>query len=242
MYPLRNKLCDTTWSLVKYHCNCFSTSSLFQSRRKGNYYSHLELGSNATQNEIKTSYYRLSKIYHPDKNLGSQEAANKFREITAAYEVLGNVQSRKLYDRGLASTQSIYEAPAYESAPESDETVSDFHRARHTKKPSKVYTGRTEAYNFDEWTKAHYSSSFNRIQDSRATSALRREMNEAFRAQETDKDLTTPILIVILFAIVIVQLFVRDYYDDPALIVKKNLSVPPRVDENNESEVKPVIP
>jgi DnaJ-class molecular chaperone len=39
-------------------------------------------------------------VYHPDKNKDSEEAAQKFRDITEAYEVLGNVNSRKLYDRG----------------------------------------------------------------------------------------------------------------------------------------------
>jgi preprotein translocase subunit Sec63 len=54
------------------------------------FYDCLEITPAATQNDIKSAYYKLSKIYHPDKNKGSPDAANKFREITEAYEVFGN--------------------------------------------------------------------------------------------------------------------------------------------------------
>lgn len=39
------------------------------------------------QNDIKNAYYSLSMIHHPDKNPNNQDAADKFREITEAYEV-----------------------------------------------------------------------------------------------------------------------------------------------------------
>lgn len=65
-----------------------------------NYYEALGISKNSTQNEIKAAYYRLSMLYHPDKNQGSETAAIKFREITQAYEVLGNFRLRRLYDKG----------------------------------------------------------------------------------------------------------------------------------------------
>lgn len=66
-----------------------------------NYYEALGISKNSTQGEIKAAYYRLSMLYHPDKNQGSESAAIKFREITQAYEVLGNFRLRRLYDKGI---------------------------------------------------------------------------------------------------------------------------------------------
>lgn len=64
-----------------------------------NLYARLGLSRAATQSEIKTAYYKLSKEYHPDINNGCEKSTQKFREITEAYEVLGNELSRKDYDR-----------------------------------------------------------------------------------------------------------------------------------------------
>lgn len=72
------------------------TSQLAKSR---NFYDDLEIPKTATQSEIKSAYYNLSMIYHPDKSK-STEAAHKFRRITEAYEVLGNFRTRRMYDKG----------------------------------------------------------------------------------------------------------------------------------------------
>lgn len=64
------------------------------------YYESLEVTQTATQGEIKNSYYRLSKLYHPDIAINDEKNLQKFREITVAYDVLGNIKSRKLYDKG----------------------------------------------------------------------------------------------------------------------------------------------
>ncbi|KAF7271740.1 hypothetical protein GWI33_015418 [Rhynchophorus ferrugineus] len=70
------------------------------------------ISKNATQADIKSAYYELSKMYHPDRNKGgSKENEQKFREITAAYEVLGNVRARKLYDKGFMSHQQPHQKP-----------------------------------------------------------------------------------------------------------------------------------
>lgn len=61
-------------------------------------YEILEVDRNATADEIKQSYRRLAKKYHPDLNPGDHEAQEKFKEISSAYEVLGNEEKRRLYD------------------------------------------------------------------------------------------------------------------------------------------------
>lgn len=66
-----------------------------------NFYDDLDIPKTATQSEIKSAYYGLSKVFHPDKNEGSEKASKRFREISAAYEVLGNFRTRRMYDKGL---------------------------------------------------------------------------------------------------------------------------------------------
>jgi curved DNA-binding protein len=63
------------------------------------YYATLEVPRTATADDIKKSYRRLSKKYHPDVNVGSKAAEDKFKEIGEAYEVLKDPEKRKRYDR-----------------------------------------------------------------------------------------------------------------------------------------------
>lgn len=52
------------------------------------YYDILELDINASKKEIKKAYYRLAKLYHPDKNKGNLYTEQKFKEILDAYNKL----------------------------------------------------------------------------------------------------------------------------------------------------------
>lgn len=62
------------------------------------YYKTLGVERTATQEEIKKAYRKLAVKYHPDKNEGDKMAEEKFKEISEAYQVLGNPDSRKKYD------------------------------------------------------------------------------------------------------------------------------------------------
>src|SRR5215831_9357547 len=66
---------------------------------KQNYYSVLGLRHDASDKEIKQAYRRLARQYHPDVNPGDAAAEQKFKEISEAYSVLSNPESRKKYDR-----------------------------------------------------------------------------------------------------------------------------------------------
>jgi curved DNA-binding protein len=60
-------------------------------------YETLEIDENATSSELKKAYRKLAKKYHPDINKSSQ-AEEKFKEINAAYEVLGDEKKKNQYD------------------------------------------------------------------------------------------------------------------------------------------------
>lgn len=63
-----------------------------------NLYDILEVSRDASGDDIKKSYKRLSKLHHPDMNGGSKESEEKFKEISNAYEVLSDNNKRREYD------------------------------------------------------------------------------------------------------------------------------------------------
>lgn len=63
------------------------------------YYKDLGVPKNASQADIKKTYRKLAQKYHPDANPGNKEAEERFKEISAANDVLGDAETRKQYDR-----------------------------------------------------------------------------------------------------------------------------------------------
>ena len=84
---------------------------------KKDYYEVLGIQKSADENEIKRAYRKLAKKYHPDTNQGDEQAAEKFKEINEAYDVLGDEKKRKLYDQyGFAAFQEGFDPEAYKRA------------------------------------------------------------------------------------------------------------------------------
>lgn len=77
------------------------------------YYNILEIKENASQEEIKKAYRRLALKWHPDKNPDNKDLAErKFKKITQAYEVLSDMEKKKIYDRyGRAGPGELHTAP-----------------------------------------------------------------------------------------------------------------------------------
>ena len=75
------------------------------------FYKILGIKKDASQGNIKKAYRKLARKWHPDINPGNKEAETKFKEISSAYDCLGNDEKRKLYDEfGEESLQSGFDA------------------------------------------------------------------------------------------------------------------------------------
>jgi DnaJ-class molecular chaperone len=63
-------------------------------------YDVLGVSKGASEGEIKSAYRRLAKKLHPDANKHDPKAASRFAELNAAYEIVGEADKRKAFDRG----------------------------------------------------------------------------------------------------------------------------------------------
>ncbi len=83
------------------------------------YYDTLGVSKNATDKEIKQAYRRLARKHHPDVNPGNAKAESVFKNITEAYEVLGNPETRRKYNE-LGANWKMYEQSGSPGTPHQD--------------------------------------------------------------------------------------------------------------------------
>ncbi len=71
-----------------------------------NYYRLLGIPPDSGQRRIKSAYRSLAKRFHPDRNSGSETAAELFRQVNHAYRILSDPKLRTLYDQKLAKQEN----------------------------------------------------------------------------------------------------------------------------------------
>lgn len=74
-------------------------------------YELLGVKRDATQKDIQGAFRKLAKKFHPDLNPGDKKAETKFKEISAAYEILGDEEKRGRFDRGEIDITGAEQAP-----------------------------------------------------------------------------------------------------------------------------------
>jgi len=167
------------WSNYKKLFNGFRVNTIICIAYKS-HYEALNISKTATHKEIKDAYYRLSMIYHPDKNKGSEEAAKIFRDITSAYEVLGNVRQRKLYDSGANLNQKSSQFTTKQQPFETMNTTNNIYKTN----------VRSRDYNFEEWSKFHYSNAFKQQYETRKRHT-RNKINEEYASRINSYNILT---------------------------------------------------
>jgi len=66
----------------------------------GDPYKELGVSKGASADEVKKAYRKLAKELHPDKNPGDKITEDKFKRVTAAFDILGDKDKRAKYDAG----------------------------------------------------------------------------------------------------------------------------------------------
>eukprot|EP00057_Strongylocentrotus_purpuratus_P016458 XP_011670932.1 PREDICTED: uncharacterized protein LOC105441495 [Strongylocentrotus purpuratus] len=137
-----------------------------QHRKEKSYYEVLNTTPSATQAQVKEAYFKLSKIYHPDKNAGSKEAQRKFALINEAYSVLGNLTLRKRYDRGTLNQRDVHG----EVKPEEKAAEEGVNRDPMYTSSGMAFSmeAKRQAKNMDDFFSKHYQDARDKEQRNRA--------------------------------------------------------------------------
>jgi DnaJ-class molecular chaperone len=90
-------------------------------------YQTLGLSKQATQDDIRNAYRAMAKKYHPDLNPGNKEAEKKFKDVAAAYELLGTPETRAKFDRGETPEQMQEQQQRYQEQARSSQRAGPFY-------------------------------------------------------------------------------------------------------------------
>jgi curved DNA-binding protein CbpA len=82
-----------------------------QAPKPPNLYSRLGINRKATDEQVRTAYYRLAKVFHPDRRKGSESDEEAFTSIVRAAAILRDPRRRRLYDRGAIDEEGLLSRP-----------------------------------------------------------------------------------------------------------------------------------
>lgn len=143
------------------------------------------------------------------------EAVEKFREVSASYEVLGNYNLRKLYDKGILHTAGGHYAQAHAQEEAEDDPQTRFYKMRMKRTEAAQGPGET-VYDFDEWTRQHYGANFDKRQ--KAKQARARQVEKQLHAKNS---LMIDKLIYLMFVCAAaLMILLPETYDKPKEIVR----------------------
>ncbi|XP_075398789.1 dnaJ homolog subfamily C member 30, mitochondrial-like [Tenrec ecaudatus] len=166
----------------------------------------LGVPATATQAQIKAAYYRQSFLYHPNRNSGSAEAAERFTRISQAYVVLASATLRRKYDRGLLSDEDLRGPGARQSRTAATRSQASASRGHSTGQAASG-TNRTVFY-FDAFYQAHYGEQLERERRLRARrEALHKQKERAKKGCHWDD--TQDVTFVFLFVAILVVIGCR---------------------------------
>ncbi|MET0877633.1 MAG: J domain-containing protein [Tardiphaga sp.] len=94
-------------------------------------YGVLGVPNNASEAAIKSAYRKLAKKLHPDANKADKNAASKFAELNAAYEIVGDEDKRKAFDRGEIDAEGKPRFRGFEGAGQGGPGAGGFGRDSH---------------------------------------------------------------------------------------------------------------
>ncbi|XP_072029170.1 dnaJ homolog subfamily C member 30, mitochondrial-like [Amphiura filiformis] len=186
-------------------------------KKRHNFYDVLGITPKATQAQVKAAYYKLSKIYHPDKhqNPDNPDKANlaenqaKFNEISEAYNVLGDTNMRRRYDRGILSPHDTRE-----SVKKQEVSV---------RQDSNVYRPVTDRriYDFDAFYERHYGDSIAKERKARAEQMEREAEYARKMAQEEQSTWLTKTVFIVGTLILTIILYEHKYEEKWKKVVSK---------------------
>ena len=155
-------------------------------------YSLLKVSPNASQKQIKTAYYELSLVLHPDKQgLDSSKSNEGFAQITEAYNILSDKNSRRNYDRfrRILSQRTVQR--------------NDFHKEdikKHQLNANRQY---------DTWTRSHYLNAMH-LRNERIKRDRLRDINS--EEEKEAKNSRIKIITIVFAASLVFWLFPKKKY------------------------------
>ncbi|KAG0018863.1 hypothetical protein BGZ80_006621 [Entomortierella chlamydospora] len=207
----------------------FHTSTYSQSGKR-NHYEQLNLARNATKKEIKSQFYKLSKLHHPDKN-ASEESHKKFLLINEAYSVLGDERKRRDYDLTqldksgtLYSDSSSYSPPTrgtlrrtpFRHSPQSAAAAAAAAAAARSRAPFRPNFGEGVSH-FDSKShqQMHYAQEIKREKRRQARERASPGYQEQKRYEESETSAGRILRVLFVFmAVVAVTSFMKTFADE----------------------------